>query len=116
MIYSQVVLSAMQHDFLLETIRERGIAPYFSNISGIRDHLAAGKLEMAARQMESMGANPQEVCLVGDTGHDYQVAKELGVSSVIVTRGHQSYERLKSLDCILGHSLAGLMNICENQG
>lgn len=110
--YRQCVLSAMQQDFLTKTISKLGIAPYFTHIYGIRDHLAAGKIEMAKELMATLGQKPEEICMIGDTIHDYQVAAELGISIMLVTRGHQSFERLQSLDCVLVHNLAGLMKIC----
>ena len=43
-----------------------------------------------------MNHNSDEVVMVGDTEHDYEVAKEMGIKCFLMDRGHNSTARLKS--------------------
>ncbi|MCK5823720.1 MAG: HAD hydrolase-like protein, partial [Bacteroidales bacterium] len=36
----------------------------------------------------------EQTCLIGDTIHDYEVAKKIGCKCILVDRGHQSQTRL----------------------
>ena len=40
---------------------------------------------------------PERTIMVGDTIHDFEVAKELKIDCVLVTGGHQSRERLETV-------------------
>jgi phosphoglycolate phosphatase len=44
--------------------------------------------------VQELGINPGNILMVGDTLHDYEVAKAMGVNCVLVYSGHQSRERL----------------------
>ena len=103
--YSQMILSAMQQDFLDSLIDEHGIRDYFTRISGIDNHYADGKLENARKLLSSVNGLRQDVILVGDTLHDYEVGKELGIRVILVSRGHQSAERLRQSGCVIAGSL-----------
>jgi phosphoglycolate phosphatase len=92
--YLQVVLSAMEQNTLRASISERGILNYFDKVAGIRDHYAASKIDIADKLIDEMGKEPHEVCLIGDTIHDHEVALELGWPCILIDGGHQSHERL----------------------
>jgi phosphoglycolate phosphatase len=97
--FNQIILSAMEQGFLEETLAAKGIMEYFETVAGIRDHLADGKLEMAREILKHHDLQNSDYILVGDTLHDFEVAHGLGITCILVARGHQSYERLKNLDC-----------------
>ena len=48
----QFILSAMEHDSLLQSLKDYGIAHYFEAAYGINNHLAAGKIERAFQMIE----------------------------------------------------------------
>jgi phosphoglycolate phosphatase len=93
---SQIILSAMEQDELLKLVRENRIEEYFTHIFGIDDHLAHGKLDLAMTAIEKTGFSREETCLIGDTLHDAEVARELGIHCLLVADGHQSEIRLKT--------------------
>lgn len=93
--YQQAVLSAMEHDFLLETMTDKGIMHYFKVIYGIDNHLGAGKSELAIDLMNDLGCDPAKTCLIGDTLHDAEVAMETGIRCLLVANGHQARHRLE---------------------
>lgn len=95
----QVILSAMEQEFLEETLKEKGILKYFEKVAGITNHLGEGKLEMAKELIASIGRDQQNFWLIGDTVHDFEVAQGSGIPCILIAQGHQSFERLSKLDC-----------------
>jgi phosphoglycolate phosphatase len=101
----QVLISAMQHEALVNSVKEKELFKFFNYISGIQDHFAAGKTENAKKIVKELHLDLSKTLLIGDTIHDYEVANELGVQCLLVANGHQSIERLKNLDCEVVGSL-----------
>ena len=104
----QVILSAMEQEFLEETLELKGILKYFDKVVGIRNHLGEGKLEMAKGLIENLGIKPGELRLIGDTVHDYEVARGSGIPCILIAHGHQSLARLNQLDCLVLENIASL--------
>ena len=90
----QYVLSAMEQGLLDSSLIAKGIAHHFRFIAGTGDHYADGKSGSAKRLQKIMDCEPQEVMLIGDTIHDFEVAEEMGWKSILIANGHQSEERL----------------------
>jgi phosphoglycolate phosphatase len=107
----QVILSAMEQEFLEETLESKGIFTYFDRICGITNHLGEGKLEMARQLISELNGGNQTIIMVGDTFHDYEVAKGSGIPCVLIAQGHQSFERLAGLDCTVLKDLKQLSSI-----
>jgi phosphoglycolate phosphatase len=107
----QVVLSAMEQEFLEETLSLKGILAYFKKVSGITNHLGEGKLEVARELILWLGQVPEEICLIGDTVHDFEVARGLGIECILVACGHQSHERLTGLDCLIFNRMEDLIGV-----
>ncbi len=101
----QYIISAMEHNALVRSVEDRGIATYFSIINGISDNLAYGKVSMAKGLFIRDRINPATTLLVGDTLHDIEVATELGVRSILIARGHQSRSRLAAGNTMIFESL-----------
>ena len=97
--YNQVILSAMQQDFLNDMVSEHAIDHFFSKISGIEDHYAAGKVDNGRKLIAGLNGNAGEIIMLGDTIHDHEVGEELGIRVILVSRGHQSEARLKETGC-----------------
>ena len=90
----QVVLSAMEQSLLEKYLDHFGILKYFSSVQGVGDDYADGKEKVAEKLLNRIGAKPERTVLIGDTLHDHEVARMLGVRCLLVARGHQSRERL----------------------
>jgi phosphoglycolate phosphatase len=91
---SQVILSASELNNLLSQIREFDIIKYFDEILGLKDIYAGGKMEIGLEYIS--GKKAKSVLLIGDTEHDFEVAKNMGVDCVLIAQGHQSKEKLLS--------------------
>ncbi len=96
---TQVLISAMEHEALVNSVKEKALFKFFNYISGIEDHFAVGKTENAKKIVKELHLDLSKTLLIGDTIHDYEVADELGVQCLLVANGHQSIERLKNLSC-----------------
>jgi phosphoglycolate phosphatase len=92
----QAVLSAYQHTTLLQAVEFFGLTDRFSEIIGLNDIYASGKVENGKAYMASLSMDPAEVLFIGDTLHDFEVAEAMGVQSVLVANGHNSRARLES--------------------
>lgn len=92
--YQQLIISAMEQRSLLESVKHHQIAHHFIEISGIDNHYAASKVDNAKRLFEKLSLNAHECCLIGDTIHDFEVAKELDCECILIADGHQNAKRL----------------------
>lgn len=113
--YSQYLVSAMEHQFLMETLKNCGVDQYFDDYSGIHDHFADGKESMARNFVSKTGINPERTLFVGDTLHDFEVAKNLGMHCILVADGHQSEVRLLSSGCEVVKNLAGVLDLFSHE-
>jgi phosphoglycolate phosphatase len=107
----QFIISAMEHNTLIQSIKDRNIFDYFEHISGINNHYAHSKTENAIRLIADHKLNPSEVCLIGDTIHDFEVAEVIECKCILVSNGHQSKDRLKTAGCPVLNSLAEIKNL-----
>lgn len=108
----QFILSAMEQNMLLDSAKSENITNYFTEISGIDNIYASSKIENGKSLIAKHQLLPKEVCLLGDTSHDYEVAKELGCDCILVAAGHQSIEKLKETGC--PHVVSHLKQIIQN--
>jgi phosphoglycolate phosphatase len=92
--FRQLIVSAMEHDSLVSTLKERNILSYFEAVSGIDNIYAGGKVEMARAFLDRPGLKTNEMIFIGDTLHDMEVAQALGIDYLLVAAGHQSKEVL----------------------
>ncbi|MBU1011544.1 MAG: HAD hydrolase-like protein [Bacteroidetes bacterium] len=104
----QFILSAMEQNSLKKSIEQYGIYHYFQAIYGISDHYAHSKTANAKRLISDYDLNPSEVCLLGDTVHDHEVAELIGCQCILIADGHQTKNRLIATGRIVYDSLGVL--------
>lgn len=105
----QIVLSAMEQRVLELTLQQNKIDHFFDEISGLDNHYAHSKIENGKILIQKMGLKADEICLIGDTVHDFEVAQELGCQCILIANGHQSEERLQATGCRVIASLTDLL-------
>lgn len=93
----QSLLSASEHNMLLDSIRRFRVDHFFDHVTGINDKLAGGKVDVGRRLMARVGIPPEKTILIGDTDHDLEVADALGVEMILVDHGHQCPTRLRQV-------------------
>lgn len=104
----QHVISASEQTLLKEQVAEYGLSRFFESIFGQTNHQADSKLHLALRFIEETGCNPAEVLFIGDTTHDYEVARGAGFDCVLIANGHCSRERLEATGAPVFSSLDAL--------
>ena len=93
----QVILSALPHTILVDSVGRHGVESFFLAVRGLEDSLARSKIENGRQMLEALRINSNEAVLIGDTAHDVETAEALSVDCVLVSRGAEDKERL------LGH-------------
>ena len=92
---SQYVLSAYSQNDLVKIIEHYGISEYFSNIKGLHHIYADSKLHLGVELLKEIDTHPDHILIVGDTHHDFEISKELGVKAILFSHGHQNGKILK---------------------
>lgn len=110
----QVVLSAMEQDTLTTAIKKHKILHYFRDIVGVSNFFGHGKLETARQFIEKSSLPARNITLLGDTTHDYEVALTLGCRCILVSGGHQPYEKLLTTGVRVEKNLSALFNMITN--
>ncbi|MDP3915776.1 MAG: HAD hydrolase-like protein [Bacteroidota bacterium] len=105
----QFVLSAMKQDALDQCLEQQNISHYFEHISGLDNHYAASKIENGQQLISEFNLNASELILIGDTVHDFEVARELGCQCVLIANGHQSKHILESTGVLVIDELNQLL-------
>lgn len=90
----QSVLSAYKQDTLTEILKSYNLFDYFDFIIGSDNIYAGGKIHLGLKLIEKLNVGKNEILFVGDTLHDYEVAKAMGVNSLLIAEGHQAKEKL----------------------
>lgn len=91
----QSVLSAYLHENLIDILNHYNLSQYFDYIVGLDNIYAGSKTHLGIKLIEELDADKNEVLFIGDTLHDAEVAKAMGVDCVLIANGHQVKARLK---------------------
>jgi phosphoglycolate phosphatase len=92
----QSILSAYSDDVLNELVGHYKLTDYFTHIQGLDNIYAASKIALGKNLIKKIGVNKGEALMIGDTLHDYEVAKEIGADCILIANGHQSRQKLEA--------------------
>ena len=106
---TQSVLSAREENQLTRELTFFNIHNYFIGITGTRDHFAHGKMDFGIQFIRTSGFKPEEVLFIGDTLHDYEVSRAMGVDCALLSHGHFSHNRLKKADIPIYDNIDSLL-------
>jgi len=90
----QVVLSAAQISNLHDAVNVFDIAHYFEGILGLSDIFAKSKKAIGQKYISDHGLDASKILMIGDTTHDHDVAKALGVDCILIPNGHHPKHKL----------------------
>jgi len=90
------ILSAYAKNVLLEMVDHHKLSFFFTHIAGQDNHYASGKIEEGKALLAELDAPVSGLVLVGDTVHDYAVARTLGIDVILIGQGHNSILRLNT--------------------
>jgi len=106
----QSILSAYSLMDLKDIIKYYKIDHFFENVKGLDHIYADSKLHLGKELLEETKLSTDEILFVGDTHHDYEVAVELGVKSILFSQGHQSKEKLLKFNVPVIDNIKDLVN------
>ncbi len=104
----QIILSASETAMLHRQLKHLGIFDKFDGILGTSDIYAEGKVEMAKR---CLGTDCAGAVLIGDTPHDAETARAIGVDCILYAGGHASADALAATGAPVILHLSELMQI-----
>lgn len=107
----QLIISATEQGYLLRQVDYFELSHYFTDILGVSDVLGTSKIERAKKWIAERDIDPREVLFIGDTIHDCETARAIGCDCVLVSRGHQSKERLIETGCRVYNNLTELKEL-----
>ena len=94
----QSVLSAADQKSLNLMISRFGLTDHFVHIYGIADRQGGSKIqrghELLSQLLSEGDIKRSDLVMIGDTVHDWEVAGEMGIDSILVSHGHNNAERL----------------------
>lgn len=102
----QSILSAYRHETLHEIVAHFGLTAHFDHIAGLDNIHAHSKVALGRTLVTRLGVPPAQILLIGDTLHDYEVARELGVPCALIAAGHHPAGRLGASGATVFPSLA----------
>ena len=105
---SQSILSASERGVLERNVNYFKLSGLLSDLSALEDHLAHSKLEQGLKWHAASKLCPSEIVLIGDTTHDFEVARALGCKCILFAGGHQSRQRLESCTTHVVGSLSAI--------
>lgn len=106
---SHSILSAAHQNALEIGTAHFGIAHYFQNLLGTDNIYAEGKVSRAQQWMHHCPWNKDDILLVGDTLHDFEVAESIGVACLLLSAGHCHRHRLEATQSLVFDSLNDLL-------
>ena len=92
---SQSILSAAHQDYLNEILNYHQIRSFFHRVVGLNHTQATSKAANAQHLIKELRCHPEEVLLIGDTLHDYEVSQAIGCHCLLLSNGHNTLERLQ---------------------
>jgi len=110
----QIILSAMERKALIRDVTARGIEGYFEEILGVDDHYANGKAGLAREYLVSTPFRADEILMLGDTLHDFEIASFLGCTCILIAQGHHPFHRLQAAGATVEKNLGDVLNLLIN--
>ena len=108
-----ILLSASKRNLMIEQLEHFKIKELFDEILGTGTINAVGKVDIAKEYIETNHIDKDSTIMIGDTLHDDEVANVLGVTSFLISKGHQSKERLLTSSAIVLDDIKEIINYIE---
>lgn len=109
----QLIISASEQGYLLRQVEYFELEQYFTDILGVSDVLGSSKIERAKKWISQSGIDARQVLFIGDTIHDFDTAKAIGCDCALVSRGHNSREKLLATGCKVYENFDFLKELTE---
>jgi phosphoglycolate phosphatase len=105
----QSILSAQNQILLEQALKFFQIDHLFDHVQGHSSNIADGKIAHAKIWFDEHQLSIDNTIIIGDTDHDAEVAKALGIDCILVASGLQSRKRLEQSGYLV---IDGLVELC----
>lgn len=106
----QVIISASKDVYLKEQVNYFfGANAPFEALVGLSDIYAVSKEQLVRNYLARAGVENDEVVMIGDTHHDGDIARSVGVHCILVKGGHQLPEILADCGWPVADSLTDVL-------
>lgn len=112
--YKVYILSASEEKLLVNQLKALGIESYFDGFAASNNIEALGKIGYGRKFILDHNINTNESIMIGDTLHDYEVAKELNLMPVLFSKGHNSKKLLSETGAKIFDSFEEFYDFLEN--
>jgi len=107
---NQSIVSAQENNLLNETVRFYKLNNFFKHVAGIGHYYADDKISLAKNIRKKISCDNEEILVIGDSVHDYEVANSLSVDCILFSNGHYSKKRLLKCRCDIIDNHLELLN------
>ena len=108
---NQMIVSASKEENLKCQVSKYCIEDYFTEICGIMDVFAKSKYEIVEKAIMKNRYESNEVIMIGDTIHDYEIARRVGCRCILYNKGHQNIEMAEVKNAVI---IGNLNEVIEN--
>jgi phosphoglycolate phosphatase len=108
---NQIVISAREHNALYNDLRLHNICDFFDEILGISDNYAAGKEALFEKYLSENQYDDKKFFLIGDTFHDFHIARKFQLNFVHFSHGHQDKTHFSGFEIVSIYDLNELLSI-----
>jgi len=92
--YRLFLITANLREEALQKLKKYNLAKYFSHVGGVEEtNNTYGKRSEIKQVLEQERLNPNEVIYIGDRNIDYDVAYDVGISSIILVEYGWGFDR-----------------------
>ena len=110
---SHSILSAQHQNLLDDLVQFYNIHHHFIQIIGLNNHYAHNKIENGISWIKTLHLASEEILMIGDTNHDFEVAQAMGVDCFLLSQGHYCHARLKKTGAIVFQGLNDISNFFQ---
>ena len=112
----QVILSSLQGRAIEGWLEAFGISRYFESVLGALDNLAGEKTARGLKWARAAGAGSANCVMIGDTLHDLEASRKMGVGCIMAAWGHQDKALLRGCGAPLAASPQNILPLMEKMG
>ena len=92
---SNSILSAQHQNLLDDLVKYYNIRHHFIQVIGLNNHYAHSKINNGINWIKKLHFSSEEILMIGDTNHDFEVARAMGIDCILLSHGHHCPALLK---------------------
>ena len=102
---SHSILSAQHQVLLDDLVQHYNISHHFTQVIGLDNHYAHSKIENGINLIKRLHLALEEILMIGDTNHDFEVAQAMKIDCLLLSHGHHCSDRLEKTGNKVFHDL-----------